>query len=68
MYYIINILNDCTGGKMSETVLFLFNSALLGIGLAMDALSVSLANGMNEPTMKRGKCSSSQECLADFRG
>lgn len=53
---------------MSETVLFLFNSALLGIGLAMDALSVSLANGMNEPTMKRGKCSSSQECLADFRG
>lgn len=52
---------------MSETVLFLFNSALLGIGLAMDALSVSLANGMNEPTMKRGKCSSSQECLADFR-
>ena len=53
---------------MSEIVLFLFNSALLGIGLAMDALSVSLANGMNEPTMKRGKCALSQECLADFRG
>ena len=28
---------------------------LLGIGLAMDAFSVSLANGLNEPTMKRRK-------------
>lgn len=32
--------------------LFLFNSILLGIGLAMDAFSVSLANGLNEPCMK----------------
>lgn len=31
---------------------FFFNSILLGIGLAMDAFSVSLANGLNEPTMK----------------
>ena len=28
---------------------FFFNSILLGIGLAMDAFSVSLANGLNEP-------------------
>lgn len=28
---------------------------LLGAGLAMDAFSVSLANGLNEPGMKRGK-------------
>ena len=28
---------------------------LLGIGLAMDAFSVSLANGLNEPRMKPGK-------------
>ncbi len=35
--------------------LFFFNSALLGVGLAMDAFSVSLANGLAEPDMKRGK-------------
>lgn len=32
-----------------------FNSVLLGAGLAMDAFSVSLANGLNEPKMKREK-------------
>ena len=30
----------------------MFNSVLLGAGLAMDAFSVSLANGLNEPKMK----------------
>lgn len=34
---------------------FFFNSILLGLGLAMDAFSVSLANGLNEPTMKKRK-------------
>ncbi len=34
---------------------FLFNSVLLGVGLAMDAFSVSLANGLNEPQMKKGR-------------
>lgn len=34
---------------------FVFNSVLLGVGLAMDAFSVSLANGLNEPSMKRKK-------------
>ena len=34
---------------------FFFNSILLGVGLAMDAFSVSLANGLNEPTMPKGK-------------
>ncbi len=33
----------------------LFNSALLGVGLAMDAFSVSLANGLNDPKMNKGK-------------
>lgn len=28
---------------------------MLGVGLAMDAFSVSLANGLNEPKMKHGK-------------
>lgn len=32
---------------------FLFESALLGVGLAMDAFSVSLANGLREPQMRR---------------
>ncbi len=32
---------------------FFLTSILLGIGLAMDAFSVSLANGLHEPCMKR---------------
>lgn len=35
--------------------LFVFNSVLLGVGLAMDAFSVSMANGLNEPDMRRKK-------------
>ena len=35
--------------------LFFFNNILLGVGLAMDAFSVSLANGLNEPRMKKRK-------------
>ena len=34
---------------------FFFNSVLIGIGLAMDAFSVSLANGLNEPDMSSRK-------------
>lgn len=34
---------------------FFFLSIMLGVGLAMDAFSVSLANGLNEPRMKFGK-------------
>lgn len=40
---------------MEWSFVFFFNSILLGVGLAMDAFSVSLANGLNEPAMKRGK-------------
>ena len=32
---------------------FFMTSAMLGVGLAMDAFSVSLANGLNEPCMKK---------------
>lgn len=42
---------------MNVTGVFLMNSALLGVGLAMDAFSVSLANGLNEPKMKTGRMS-----------
>ena len=34
---------------------FFFSSILLGVGLAMDAFSVSMANGLNETSMKRSK-------------
>lgn len=40
---------------MEWTLLFFFNSVLLGVGLAMDAFSVSLANGLNEPGMRKRK-------------
>lgn len=40
---------------MSWGLGFFITSALLGIGLAMDAFSVSLANGLNEPKMRAGK-------------
>ncbi len=33
-------------------MLFILKSFLLGVGLAMDAFSVSLANGLHEPAMK----------------
>ena len=34
---------------------FFVKSIMLGVGLAMDAFSVSLANGLNEPCMKKTK-------------
>ena len=40
---------------MEFNVSFLLNSILLGVGLAMDAFSVSLANGLNEPHMRPRK-------------
>lgn len=38
---------------MEWNLMFFVNSALLGVGLAMDAFSVSLANGLNEPKMRK---------------
>lgn len=40
---------------MPQMMMFIINSILFGVGLAMDAFSVSLANGLNEPDMKRGR-------------
>lgn len=40
---------------MEWSLLFVLNSILLGVGLAMDAFSVSLANGLNEPFMRKKK-------------
>ncbi len=40
---------------MSLGLSFVITNILLGIGLAMDAFSVSLANGLNEPCMRHRK-------------
>ncbi len=37
---------------MEQGIVFFINSAMLGVGLAMDAFSVSLANGLSEPRMR----------------
>ncbi|MDO4556020.1 MAG: manganese efflux pump MntP family protein [Lachnospiraceae bacterium] len=38
---------------MEWSFLFFFNSVFLGVGLAMDAFSVSVANGVNENRMRK---------------
>lgn len=53
---------------MTITTILIFNSFLLGIGLAMDAFSVSLANGLNEPKMKFGRMSMIAGTFGIFQG
>lgn len=52
---------------MNLGLAFFFNSILLGTGLAMDAFSVSLANGLNEPEMKKRKIIGVAGCFAFFQ-
>ncbi|MCC8131895.1 MAG: manganese efflux pump MntP family protein [Ruminococcus sp.] len=52
---------------MEWSFLFFFNSALLGVGLAMDAFSVSMANGLNEPKMSKGKMCEIAGVFAGFQ-
>ena len=40
---------------MQLGIRFFISSILLGVGLAMDAFSVSLANGLSDPNMKKKK-------------
>ncbi len=40
---------------MSFDISFVITSIMMGVGLAMDAFSVSMANGLNEPDMKARK-------------
>lgn len=47
---------------------FFFNTFLIGIGLAMDAFSVSLANGLNEPNMKKRKIFAIAAVFGIFQG
>lgn len=46
---------------------FFCTSIMLGAGLAMDAFSVSLANGLNEPKMKKGRLCSIAGVFALFQ-
>ncbi len=52
---------------MEWNLMFFVNSVMLGIGLAMDAFSVSLANGLNEPTMKKGRMCQIAGIFAGFQ-
>lgn len=52
---------------MEWSLVFFLNSILLGIGLAMDAFSVSMANGLNEPKMKKGKMCGIAGVFAGFQ-
>lgn len=52
---------------MENLWLLLVNSILLGIGLAMDAFSVSMTNGLNEPKMKFCRMSLIAGCYAFFQ-
>ena len=48
-------------------LLFFVESFVLGVGLAMDAFSVSLANGLHEPCMKKRKMFSVAGTFAFFQ-
>ena len=52
---------------MEWGLMFFFNSILLGVGLAMDAFSVSMANGLNEPGMRRRKMCGISGVFAGFQ-
>lgn len=52
---------------MEWSIGFFVQSIMLGVGLAMDAFSVSLANGLNEPEMKKNKMCGVAGVFAGFQ-
>ena len=44
-------VNKQEADRMEWSFVFFLNSVLLGVGLAMDAFSVSMANGLHDPKM-----------------
>ena len=52
---------------MFKLITFLANSILFGVGLAMDAFSVSLANGLSEPQMSHSKSTKIAGTFAGFQ-
>ena len=52
---------------MDWNFFFFLNSIGFGVGLAMDAFSVSLANGLNEPNMKKPRMAAVAGVFAGFQ-
>ena len=52
---------------MNWSISFFLNSMLLGVGLTMDAFSVSLVNGLNEPKMRKRKQAAIAGTFAAFQ-
>ena len=52
---------------MEWSFVFFSNSLLLGVGLAMDAFSVSMANGLRQPEMSRGRMAGIAGVFAGFQ-
>ena len=52
---------------MEWSFVFFLNSVLLGVGLAMDAFSVSLANGLHDPHMSRRRSAIIAGTFAGFQ-
>ena len=46
-------VNKQEADRMEWSFVFFLNSVLLGVGLAMDAFSVSMANGLHDPKMTK---------------
>ncbi len=57
----------CDDNTMSAWVILIINSILLGVGLAMDAFSVSVANGMQDPHMSTRRTGIIAGCFAGFQ-
>ena len=52
---------------LTWSFVFVLNSVLLGVGLAMDAFSVSLANGLGDPGMRRRRMAAIAGTFAGFQ-
>ena len=52
---------------MDWNLMFFANSLLLGVGLAMDAFSVSVANGLGEPCMRKRRMAAIAGTFAFFQ-
>ena len=60
-------LYAAAGKEFEMDAVFLLNSAALGVGLAMDAFSVSMANGLHEPHMRPRRMSGIAGVYAFFQ-
>jgi putative Mn2+ efflux pump MntP len=53
--------------RFMNSVLFIFNSIMLGVGLAMDAFCVSMTNGLHEPEMSGRRSAAISGTYAGFQ-